>query len=1053
MTSGTDDQRYRSEMQRGNVPPPFAPPERGLAIRVIGPLEVRADGLAVIVDTRKALAILAITAVERRPIARDELAAMFWPEADDEAARGALRRTLSTLRASLGGRWFTADRNRVELRGDDVWVDAWVADERGALDAPTDLAATAALYRGEFLAGFGLRDSPTFDDWLATRAEERRRVLGDLLDRLGRVREADGDLAGATAAAARRLQLDSLDEAGHRRMMELLARAGDRAGAIRQYRQCVNVLERELGVAPVDRTSLLYEAIREGRLAPTRPTLPTAADSPLSDVTPSGSARPSSTVVIRAELPMVGREADVERLEAAWRTSAPDGRLAILVGEAGIGKTRLAGAIAEAAGARGGVVLAARSYRSESAIPFGAIGKLLRAGLARPDAGERLARLPSDALAQAARLVPHIRSMISISTSEELLAQPAARLRLVDGLVTTIVGLAAGAQPGLVWLDDLAWADASSLEVIAYLAHRLEGRSLLLLATWRREDVAGPLEALVDGAERQGRATVVALERLDREAIAALIRAVPERTVDAGALAAESEGLPLYVVELLTSVDEPTGSIPRGVRAVLAGRIADIDGAAAQVLAAAAVVGRSFDFELVRQTSGRVAEEAVDGLELLVRRGILRELPSVGHAPVGYDFVHGRLRDLAYEGVSLARRRLLHARAADAIRASHAPGIGEAARMALVGNHEREAGRFGLAAEAFGSAGRAAAAIHAPVEALAHLQAALALGHPDALAIRTAIGDARIQLGDYAGAIEVLEAAAADVTDPASLASIEHRLGTVHARRGDLTAADSHLSAALELLVGSDDLPSRVGDLEHARSRVLADRALVAHRLGDETRALSLAQLALAGIVPKVAPETPGPDNDRAAAVARARPLQVLGLVALVRGDLARATAHLEQALVYAVGVDLPVAVASRHALAQVAIRSGDVARATALAEAALVDGRRLGDRHVEAALENTLADVLHTAGREDEFDGSSQGGRLAVRRNRRPRRGAGAGDLEARRVVATGGNAAGQPPSGPRSNQIRSPENRSVAGPTGTGSGPGGRRAAARRCAAHGPR
>src|SRR5262245_65843472 len=87
----------------------------GLAIRVLGPLEVTVDGAPLVVDTRKALAIVALLAVERRSFARDELAALLWPEADDESARGALRRTLSVLRTALGERWLVTDRSEVRL--------------------------------------------------------------------------------------------------------------------------------------------------------------------------------------------------------------------------------------------------------------------------------------------------------------------------------------------------------------------------------------------------------------------------------------------------------------------------------------------------------------------------------------------------------------------------------------------------------------------------------------------------------------------------------------------------------------------------------------------------------------------------------------------------------------------------------------------------------------------------------------------------------------------------------------------------------------------------
>lgn len=962
------------------VLPGIGTPPRGLSIRVLGPLEVHADGQPVVVDTRKALAILAVAAVEARPMARDELAVMFWPEADDESARGALRRTLSTLRAALDDRWLQVDRNRIELLSDDVWVDARVADEHAAGGSADGLAAAAALHRGDFMAGFGLRDSPSFDDWLATRSEERRRSLADLLDRLDRTREAAGNLSGATVAAARRLELDALDEAGQRRMMELLALAGDRAGAIRQYRQCVAVLERELGVGPLEQTTALYEAIREGRYPPIgAPSSPERGQEPpargIAVMQVGGQVRTHEP--IHVDLPLVGRDAVLERLTLAWRESSAGGHLAVVEGEAGIGKTRVAAALGDAVTSEGGVVLAARSYPSESTIPFGPIGELVRAGLAWRGARERLLQIPVEALMQAARLVPSVRDLVALPSSEEALAEPAARLRLMDGLVTVLLGLVAGPKPGLLWLDDLAWADASTVEVISYLVNRLDALPLLILATWRREDLTEQLAAVVRAADRENRGRSELLDRLQRDAVAVLVRSVPERHLDVDAVVAESEGLPLYIAELIASTGEPTGSIPRGVRSVLVGRLAGVGGSAAQILAAAAVLGRSFDFDLVRQTSGRTPDETVDGVELLVKRGILREVTSAAPAPIGYDFAHGRLRDVTYEGISMARRRRLHARAADAVRSGHLAGVAAASRMALIGNHEREAGRFAAAAEAFALAGHEAAIIHAPVEALAHFEASLALGHPDPPAIRAAIGDARIRLGDYAGAIEVLEAAAGDVTDPLALASIELRLGTVHARRGDLAAADSHLVASAELLVADADLLVGAGGDSAIRASllasVLADRALVAHRLGDEARAEELASKALATLGTEDGPA------DREAGVvaarvvaarvvaARARPHQILGLVALARGDLDRARSNLERALDESAGLDLPVTVASKHALAQVASRSGDLIGATELAEAALTEGRRLGDRHVEAALENTLADILHAAGRDDQ--------------------------------------------------------------------------------------
>src|SRR4051794_2422409 len=173
-----------------------------LDIRVLGPLEVIVDGSPLRVDTRKALAILALLAVERRPYARDELAAMFWPEADDASARGAFRRTLSVLRSALGDRWLQVDRATIGLGADeDVTLDLARLDMAAARGDRAALEAAATLARGPFLAGFSLKDSPDFDDWRATRAVSIEGRVVDVLERLTAAAEADGDMAAAADAA------------------------------------------------------------------------------------------------------------------------------------------------------------------------------------------------------------------------------------------------------------------------------------------------------------------------------------------------------------------------------------------------------------------------------------------------------------------------------------------------------------------------------------------------------------------------------------------------------------------------------------------------------------------------------------------------------------------------------------------------------------------------------------------------------------------------------------------------------------------------------------
>src|SRR5712671_86627 len=285
----------------------------------------------------------------------------------------------------------------------------------------------------------------------------------------------------------------------------------------------------------------------------------------------------------------------------------------------------------------------------------------------------------------------------------------------------------------------------------------------------------------------------------------------------------ESEGLPLHIVEGLASGTKPGGAMPRAVQALLHGRIASVGETAAQVLSAAAVIGRSFDLATLRAASGRSEEETVIAIEELMRRGIVREVPGATGPSIRFDFAHGRMRDVAYGATSLARRRLLHRRTAEALRLERSGGgRDDLGRFALIAGHERDAGRPSEAAEAFHEAARWAESVFANREAIEHLSAAIALGHPDSAGAHARIGELRSRLGEYPAAVASLETAAA-LAKASDLPAVELALGRLHGRRGDLAASASHLGSVL----GSPDLTDPI------RARALVERSVVALRAGD----------------------------------------------------------------------------------------------------------------------------------------------------------------------------------------------------------------------------
>ena len=234
-----------------------------LSVRLLGAPRIEVGRTAIETDTRKATALLSYLAVSAQPQRRATLAALFWPDTDEQKARGALRRTLSVLRSALGDRWLQTDGDTIELDRKDLTVD--VTEFRRALREGR-LDDAVRLYRGDLLQGFSLRDSPDFDDWQAAESDALRGEYGDALARLAASAERDGDLGAAIDHSKRRLAVDALYEPAHRDLMRLFARAGDRAAALRQYREAVRLLDQELGVAPVAETRALRDAIEAGTL-------------------------------------------------------------------------------------------------------------------------------------------------------------------------------------------------------------------------------------------------------------------------------------------------------------------------------------------------------------------------------------------------------------------------------------------------------------------------------------------------------------------------------------------------------------------------------------------------------------------------------------------------------------------------------------------------------------------------------------------------------------------------------------------------------------------
>ena len=427
------------------------------------------------------------------------------------------------------------------------------------------------------------------------------------------------------------------------------------------------------------------------------------------------------------------------------------------------------------------------------------------------------------------------------------------------------------------------------------------------------------------------------LRRLELGDVEAVTRAVRPDVSDPALvrrLFAETEGVPFLVVEYLRVLDASSEewSLPDGARDLLRARLAQVSEVGRQLLAAAAVLGRSFDADAVRLTSGRAEEEVVAGLEELAAHGL------IGERGQHYDFSHETLRALVHADMSLARRRLLHRRAAQV-----------ATDPATEARHLQLAGESDAAATAHVRAAAQARSVFANAEALEHLRAALALGHSEPADLELESGELLILLGDYPAAVASLERAAS-TADSALLARIEHRLGQVHQRSGSWALAETHFVEALAALAPHEGA---------RRARVTADRSLAVLAAGDVDRASTLAAEALTSA------------ESAADARALAQAHNLLGLLASRTGEADVAVRHLETSLALAEDVDDQAAqVAALNNLALAYRDGGDLDTALERTRRALELCAQQGDRHREAALHNNLADLLHARGEAEEAMG-----------------------------------------------------------------------------------
>jgi DNA-binding SARP family transcriptional activator len=306
--------------------------EPTLRIQLMGSPTILHNGETITLERRKALALVAYLAVNRKPTGRDYLATLLWAEYDETRARASLRRTLTVINKTPLNQWVQADRHTISLSfDDDIFVDVAAFEALIDVDlSPANASKAINLYQDGFMVGFSLRDSASFDNWQSLQAQTyQQRLMMRLEDTIRQMIDKNQS-EDAIALIRHWLTLDPLDETAHYLLIEAYGRTGQRNAALQHYENYHQLLEDELGVEPSEHVIALYDRIREDKLT-------------------TEIAIPTTTVL--GNLPVVpalviGRDAELETLKARIGLSDAATNPTIIQGWPGIGKTTITSLLA-----------------------------------------------------------------------------------------------------------------------------------------------------------------------------------------------------------------------------------------------------------------------------------------------------------------------------------------------------------------------------------------------------------------------------------------------------------------------------------------------------------------------------------------------------------------------------------------------------------------------------------------------------------------------------------------------------------------------------------
>lgn len=714
---------------------------------------------------RKNRALIYYVAAQEGQSSREKLLTFFWPDHERSAAQAILRTMIHDLRKFLGEA-FQAD-DQIITFSPDTFID--VQEFSTALDSPsTDLQKLTQmldLYKGDFLEGFSLPDSPQFDDWAVSERERYQLMAMHGFADLSHRHETMQDYPAALESARRALAFNSFQEDLQRDVMRLLYLNGDRAGVVQQYELLRKLLDEEMGILPMPETRALYDSIINDTLI-----LPPAKT--------TSQFSPTSISADKPLLPFLGRDAELETLKGHLGS----GQLILLEGEPGIGKTRLFTELitSQTQGKASALVLWGISHELEQGLPYQPIVDALRKLLARPDWKSLFMQLNLETiwLTELSRLLPELLTRFPHVPAP---VPPADEPRLWEALLRLFRGLS---HLGEVWLflDDLHWADAATVAWLGYLIRHISSPSLNLLATSRPLEGQTNLIKLLQALTREDRLLRIQLSVLPESAMQKMAVVFSQKHNEQLSrwLIKNAEGNPFFITELVRYAQgigllkkdgaldmellNLSPAIPATIQNLIESRLLKLSENARHLLHVSAIIGREFDFELIRQASSFSVTDALDAVEELQAAHLINPLPDDKFA-----FDHSLTMEVSLNDMNETRRRFLHRHVAEALETIHQtnldPVSGLITRHFIDGNVSSQAKIYAF------RAGQYAASLAAWVEALVFYNQALELEtvELERAPIFLAMGDAHFHKGDFA-------LASKDYRSASELASLSYDL-------------------------------------------------------------------------------------------------------------------------------------------------------------------------------------------------------------------------------------------------------------------------------------